>query len=161
MSIEFDEIDEIEEREGGKGLRRKLEETLTKLAKVNTEITTYRAEKIVREKGLNLVKAEELSGIPEGELVTRAEKLQTERLAERKQIAREMLEKRGLSGDELESELDSFLEPAGVAVTDAFEGVNDVGRIQGDFSPTIDPGKLHGVAAIEYALEKAGKSKNF
>lgn len=160
MPIEFDEIDEIEEKQGGKGLRRKLEETLTKLATVNQEVATYRAEKMVREQGLTLVKADELVGVPEGEMKARAEALQKERQAQRTQIAREMLEARGLSGDELEAELESFLAPS-AGPTDAFESVNDAAKIQGDYSPTIDPGKLHGVAAIEFALEKAGKSKNF
>lgn len=154
MSSDFD-LDELEEKEGGSGLRRKLEETLAQNRKLTAEYASLAAKELIRENGWSLVKPEDLAGVSPEELATKAEELQVERLEQRRSVARDMLAQRGLEGRELEAAVDEFLAPPEKkpAQDSGWDDVIRIGR-GGAPVPATDESKLHGRQAIAHALTK-------
>lgn len=164
MSSDFkDELDELETKEGGKGLRRKLEATLAENRKLNEKYITLAASELISENGWTLVKPEDLTGIGPDGLEERAKELHMERLEQRKEVYRDLLIQQGVEGDELEKAVEGYT-PSGTPAPvreepsdSLWEDVQDIGRIGGTPPPVTDESKLHGINAIAHALAKQGQ----
>ena len=148
----FDEFDE-DVGESGSSLRRKLEETLTRERQLTTELSGLKAKELITENGYGLVKVEDLIGVALGEMDTKAEELQQERAGQQVDLARDMLAKRGLQGDELDRAVEDFLAP-GSAPGDAAARTRAKERsaVGGSAAPLRDASSLMGLDAIEHAL---------
>ena len=159
MALDFD-IDDVEKREGGKGLRRKLEEALKENRELRSVATAAKAQEVIGANGLNLVTADDLQGVALDELEAKAAELQEQKVAERRQVVAGILSGKGLEGDELDAAIDEFIggsEPA----SDESRFANVHESALGDQKParTVDPSKLHGTAAIEYALQQQERKR--
>lgn len=157
MPIDFNaNLDEIEAREGGTGLRKFAEAAQADWRKTQTELVTLKAGKLIQDHGYRLVVAEDLVGVPVDELETKAEALEAEKLDAQKVLARDMLARKGLVGDDLDRAVDDLLQPP-PDDDRARERVAAAARAGGVPTPLVDGAKLHGVEAIRHGL--AAKSK--
>ena len=147
------DLDEIEAREGGSGLRKFAETVQAEARSDRDELATLRAEKVIQEHGYHLISAEDLAGVPKKDLAAKAEALEGTKLESQRDLARDMLARKGLSGDELDRAVDEFLAPSPDddkarlrAATAAKSG--------GVPTPLVDTDKLHGIEAIRHGLSK-------
>ena len=154
----FDDEDDVEE--SGSTLRRKLEEALDRNRELTTELTGLKAKSLIEEHGHSLVKPGDLESVDLSEMADVAERLQSERSDQQADLARDMLARTGLDGDELDKAVDDFLSPEGPSRGSAAHGrAREVAAIGGNAAPLVNPDALHGLDAIQFALEqkKAGR----
>ncbi len=144
--------DDVEE--SGSTLRRKLEETLDKNRELTDELTGLRAKSLIEEHGHHLVKPDDLSGVELSEMADKAEALQQERTAQQADLARDMLARQGLAGEELDKAVADFLNPASGQTTAAHSRAREVAAIGGDPTPLVNPDALHGLDAIQFGLQQ-------
>ena len=141
----------------GGALRQKLEETLDQNKSLSSELSGLKAQAVIQQHGLSLVEPTDLDGVDIGQLEQRALEIQEDRRGQQEKLARDLLAKRGLEGDELDRQVEDFLGPApdsgSHADADAFNRARQVGAMSGQPTPAINPEKLTGVQAIEWALE--------
>lgn len=154
MPITFtdDELAQVERSEGGKGLRRILEEALADNRKAWETASTLQAQMVVASNGLSLVKPEELTGVPVEEIEQKARELHGQRQAEQENLARDLLARKGLEGDDLERALKDLLNPAGAESSDAARRAAAARSVAGASVPARESEGLHGVAAIAAGL---------
>tara|TARA_R100000315_G_C5219618_1_gene131795 strand:- start:814 stop:1266 length:453 start_codon:yes stop_codon:yes gene_type:complete len=141
----------------GGALRQKLEETLDQNKSLSSELSGLKAQAVIQQHGLSLVEPTDLDGVDIGQLEQRALEIQEDRRGQQEKLARDLLAKRGFEGDELDRQVEDFLGPApdsgSHADADAFNRARQVGAMSGQPTPAINPEKLTGVQAIEWALE--------
>jgi len=141
----------------GGALRQKLEETLDQNKSLSSELSGLKAQAVIQQHGLSLVEPTDLDGVDIGQLEQRAQEIQEDRRGQQEKLARDLLAKRGYEGDELDRQVEDFLGPApdsgSHADADAFNRARQVGAMSGQPTPAINPEKLTGVQAIEWALE--------
>ena len=140
----------------GGALRQKLEETLDQNKSLSSELSGLKAQAVIQQHGLSLVEPTDLDGVDIGQLEQRAQEIQEDRRGQQEKLARDLLAKRGYEGDELDRQVEDFLGPApdsgSHADADAFNRARQVGAMSGQPTPAINPEKLTGVQAIEWAL---------
>ena len=154
MPIDFDaDLDEIEAREGGTGLRKWAEAVQKETRSTMSELATLKAAKVIQEHGYHLITAEDLTGVPVADLEAKAEALEGEKLESQRELARDMLTRKGLTGDELDRAVDEFLVPAADDAK-ARERAAQAARTGGVPTPLVNPTELHGVDAIRHGLSK-------
>lgn len=156
MPYNFEAEIEEAEKEGGSGLRRKLEETLRKNREYANELSALRAQSLIGSEGFDLVKPEDLQGVvdPE-EMRAKAKQLQEERAAEQESLLRATLARKGLEGEALDQAVADLLGVGESQTQDgAFGRVNETLKAGGAAAPIVNPQELHGVAAIEHGLEQ-------
>lgn len=160
MALDFD-IDEVEKREGGKGLRRKLEEALKENRQLRGVAVSAEAAKVIGEKKLSLVKAEDLSGVELDQLEAKAVELQEQRIAERTEVIKGVFASKGLDGEDLDTAVEDFLGGSGEAAQEdsPWSAVHEASAADGKPAPAVDPSKLHGVQAIEFALAQQERKR--
>ncbi len=147
----YDHDDDVEE--SGSSLRRKLEETLNENRALATELSGLKAKELIAEQGLGLVKPDDLVGVDLSEMADRASQLQQERATQQADLARDMLARRGLEGDELDQAVTDFLTPPEAPRdTAAHSRAREVAAIGGSAAPIRDTSNLMGLDAIEHAL---------
>lgn len=153
MPVNFDaDLDEIEAREGGKGLRKWAETVQAETRQTMSELATLKADKVIQEHGYSLVTAEDLAGTSLSELEAKAEAVEAEKLEAQKVLAKDMFARKGLEGEELDVAVEDFLKPAPTD-TEARERVAEAARAGGIPTPLVDVTKLHGVEAIRHGLK--------
>src|SRR5210317_1720505 len=106
------QIDDIEKREGGRGLRVLLEDALAAEKKALQEVASLKGQQVIQDRGLSLVEPSDLAGVPVDEIEERAAQIQEEKLEAQRDLARTMFAKRGLEGADLDAAVQDFLEPA-------------------------------------------------
>lgn len=128
-----------EGNEDAKGLRTKLEETIGQNKVLTQQVSALTAEKLISEKGFDLVPAEELAAGGLEDMEQRASQLQAEKEAQRRDMVRSVFAQRGLEGQDLEVEIDKFLSGSsdtsgGVSATDqaAMESIRKTGSVAGE-----------------------------
>lgn len=154
MSV-YDDDDDVDE--SGSTLRRRLEETLDRNKALTTELTGLKAKSLIEEHGHRLVKPEDLDGVEPDQMADRAQALQEERQTQQVDLARDMLAQRGLAGDELEAAVADFLSPSSGQDTAAFGRVKETSAVGGNAARLVNPDALHGLDAIEFALQQRSK----
>lgn len=161
MAVQADEFDdndgELEEMDA-KGLRGLLQRSERERRKLQDQVVAHEADRLIRDKGLDLVKPEDLKGVKPEELEAKAQALQDDRLRTAREVVRSRFERQGLAGDDLESALDDFFggqAPQSQSEIDT-ETSAALGRARrlpvGAPAPRIDTEKLQGMDAIEAAL---------
>ncbi len=152
----FDDEEDISTMSGGT-LRHKLEETLEQNRSLTSELSGLKAQEVIQQHGLSLVEPTDLVGVDIGQLEERAREIHEDRRGMQEKLARDLLAKRGFEGDELDRQVEDFLGPASDsgshADAEAFDRAHKVGVMSGQPTPVINPEKLTGVQAIEWALE--------
>lgn len=160
MAVEFNE-DENGQETGGQ-LRQKLEAALSTNRKIEDELQAFRAKELLSEKGLDLVKPEDLKGVDPSNLESRASEIQTERRALQENLLRQALAKQGLEGEALDELVGELV---GQKTTNT-EDAETVGRMRqvggiGEVLPRVDPSKVQGYDAIRAGIEaNARKTKS-
>lgn len=149
------ELDESFEEESGSTLRQKLESTLKENQELTSELSGLKAKELISEQGYGLVKPEDLTGVSLSEMAEKAEVLQGERQAMQADLAKDMLAKRGLEGDELERAVNDFLTPESQD-TAAHSRAREVAAVGGNSTPANNTQNLMGLDAIDAALRGAG-----
>jgi hypothetical protein len=156
MPLELDvDLDEIEAKDGGKGLRKWAETVQAEMRKVSAENVTLKAGQVIQEHGYSRITADDLAGTPLDELEAKAERLEAEKLEAEKELARGMLARQGLEGDDLEQALAEFIQQDAEAVSR--ERVAAATRAGGTVAPLVNTEQLHGVEAIRHGLSKTTK----
>lgn len=160
MPFDFDvDIDELAEKEGGKGLRQKLEAALQEGRRLQGVATSAEATRVIGEKGYDLVSADDLKGVALDEIEVKAAELQEQKSAARADVVKSILAGKGLAGDELDQAVEEFLGSPAPDEQGGFGNVIEAARADGKPAPAVDPTKLHGTAAIEYGLAQQAKRK--
>ncbi len=149
------ELDESFEEESGSTLRQKLESTLKENQELTSELSGLKAKELISEQGYGLVKPEDLTGVSLSEMAEKAEALQGERQAMQADLAKDMLAKRGLEGDELERAVNDFLAPE-AQDTAAHSRAREVAAVGGVSTPANNTQNLMGLDAIDAALRGTG-----
>jgi hypothetical protein len=161
--FEFDqELDELERTQGGRGLRHKLEETLSEVSGLKGELATYKAAELLKGEGLSLVKPEDLAGVTDPkQMKAKAEAIQKDRIEAQRILAKDLFAKQGLEGDELETAVETlFASPSGQSVDkDSFNRLTQTVKATGSPTPATNLNDLHGTDAIVYGLTH-GKGKS-
>jgi|SRR5690606_1569817 hypothetical protein len=150
----LEQLDKVEQTEGGKGLRRILEEALADKRAKEAELATLKTEKVLAN-GYSEVKPEDLAGVPVDQLEDRAKELHEQRLGQKREVARQLLAGQGLEGDALDQAVEKMLGGQPVQAAEPgnqFGALRQVTEAGGSPTPVVDPNQLHGVAAIEAAL---------
>lgn len=157
MAYDDDDLDTELDQEDAKGLRGRLERAERENRKLKEQITVQTAQRLLADKGFDLVKPEELKGIDLKDLESKAEALQNERLDNARSVVRSRFMRQGLEGEDLEAAVDDFFgAPAPVTQEDRdFEEASAVARARqlpaGTSAPRI-PADVHGFDAITAAL---------
>ena len=155
MSIYAD--DDGQEQESGSSLRQKLETTLQENKELTSRLSGYEAGAVISDNGYDLVKPEDLENVKPSEMADRAKELHEERQTQQVELARQMLSRKGFEGEELDREVEAFLDvPAGRDVA-AHARVKETSSVGGSTAPVKDPRSLFGVDSIEAALSKQTK----
>ena len=155
MSIYAD--DDGQEQESGSSLRQKLEDTLKENKELTSRLSSYEAGAVISDNGYDLVKPEDLENVKPSEMADRAKELHEERQAQQVELARQMLSRKGYEGEELDREVEAFLDvPAGRDVA-AHARVKEASQVGGTTAPVKDPRSLFGLDSIEAALAKQAK----
>ena len=149
------ELDESFEEESGSTLRQKLESTLKENQELTSELSGLKAKELISEQGYGLVKPDDLTGVSLSEMAEKAEALQGERQAMQADLAKDMLAKRGLEGDELERAVNDFLAPE-AQDTAAHSRAREVAAVGGVSTPANNTQNLMGLDAIDAALRGNG-----
>lgn len=149
------ELDESFEEESGSTLRQKLESTLKENQELTSELSGLKAKELISEQGYGLVKPDDLTGVSLSEMAEKAEALQGERQAMQADLAKDMLAKRGLEGDELERAVNDFLAPE-AQDTAAHSRAREVAAVGGISTPANNTQNLMGLDAIDAALRGTG-----
>ena len=152
--------DELDGLTGGE-FRQKLEDALEENRKLKGLVSTYAAEKTIRDEGLDLVKVEDLSDVPAEDIITKAKELQEQRFAERRSTVIDVLRKTGVPETDVEAQAEAMLKgelQVGAqdqpADADAWSRV--LGASQGGTPvPAVNQSELHGSDAIAYGLAQA------
>jgi len=149
--------DETLENLDGGTLRRKLEEALEKNRQLEGLVTGYAAENTIRSEGFDLVKAEDLTGVPPDEIASKAKELQEQRYAERRSTVIDVLRGTGVAEGDLETQADAMLQGqlqvGASAEVDTQAWSNALSMSQGGAPvPIVNQAELHGSDAIAYAL---------
>lgn len=152
MSVQFED-----EQESGSSLRQKLEAALAENKALKAKQAELVAKDVIRDKGLSLVKPEDLADVAPEEIEAKAAELQKAKEAEMRSTIRTVLAQKGVAEDDLDEAVDDFL--SGGSETDEFEDVNEAIRIAGEPAPKIDPGKLDSFGKLQYALAPKGRRK--
>ena len=156
MSIYADD-DGQEVEESGSSLRQKLESTLQENKELTTKLSGYEAGAVINSNGYDLVKLEDLENVKPSEMADTAKALHEERQVQQVELARQMLSRKGFEGEELDREVEAFLDvPAGRDVA-AHARVKETSSVGGSTAPIKDPRSLFGLDSIEAALEKSAK----
>lgn len=140
MPLSIEEIDEIEKSQGGSGLRRKLEETIGENRQLAEKNRLYEATQVIGEKGLTLVKPEDLVGADD--VVAKAEELQAVRQAERQAVIRDVLAQRGLEGEELDTAVAEWTSPQEGATAKVDNGIAELTGLKGQRPAAVRPETL-------------------
>jgi len=155
MSIYAD--DDGQEQESGSSLRQKLETTLQENKELTSRLSGYEAGAVISDNGYDLVKPEDLENVKPSEMADRAKELHEERQTQQVELARQMLSRKGFEGEELDREVEAFLDvPAGRDVA-AHARVKETSSVGGSTAPVKDPRSLFGLDSIEAALSKQTK----
>ena len=155
MSIYAD--DDGQEQESGSSLRQKLETTLQENKELTSRLSGYEAGAVISDNGYDLVKPEDLENVKPSEMADRAKELHEERQTQQVELARQMLSRKGFEGEELDREVEAFLDvPAGRDVA-AHARVKETSSVGGSTAPVKDPRSLFGLDSIEAALAKQTK----
>lgn len=153
MDFDGDDMDDVEE--SGSHLRQKLESTLKENKELTSELSGLKAKELITEQGYGLVKPEDLQGVNLSEMAERAEALQGERKVMQADLAKDMLAKRGLEGEELERAVNDFLAPESQD-TAAHSRAREVASVGGIATPSRNTDNLIGLDAIDAALRGTG-----
>ena len=143
-------------------LRSKLEQALKRNRELEADVAAFNASRVISDKGFSLVKPEDLAGVPVAELEAKAAAIQAQRQDEQRGLLKDVLQKRGYEGDDLESALTALLGdskpesqttvPPGVDVARSVAGVESVAP-PGE-KPASD---LHDLDALTAYFEKQSK----
>jgi len=148
----YDDDDEESQQESGSELRKKLEQALKGNVALTEQLAQFQAEKLVQEKGLTLVKPDDLKGVELGKLEERATALQAERQQLQADLLRDAFARQGYEGDALERMVGSTESPAAALAT-----ARSMGRLDGTPVPAVDPSNLDPIGKMEYALSRRPK----
>ena len=155
MSIYAD--DDGQEQESGSSLRQKLEDTLKENKELTSRLSSYEAGAVISDNGYDLVKPEDLENVKPSEMADRAKELHEERQVQQVELARQMLSRKGYEGEELDREVEAFLDvPAGRDVA-AHARVKEASQVGGTTAPVKDSRSLFGLDSIEAGLAKKAK----
>jgi hypothetical protein len=94
-----------------KGLRKKLEDTLGQLKEVTGQLQSERATRVIQEKGLTLVKPEDLKGVSLEELDKKAEEIQAERNNQKLEVLKDVFRLQGVAEEDLDAKASALLAP--------------------------------------------------
>lgn len=163
MADEFDDLEELEPS----ALRKKLEAAIKTNKTLTEENSKFKAKDVIEAKGFTLVKPEDLAGVALDKIEEHAEKLHTERKQVQADLAKDIFERQGLEGEELDQAVETFMagkvpeqSSPGDDAARRFEGVRALDRENATPVSQDDASKLHGKDAIAHGLAaKAKKSK--
>lgn len=161
MAIEVDSGSEEHEEESGSSLRSRLEATLAVNRKLEDRVRASEAKAVIAEKGLSLVKPEDLEGVDLDKLEERATQIHNERHTQQSELLRKALESRGFEGDQVE---DMVREALGQAYSEtpeakAVERARTLGTVDSQPVPLVDDQNMHGQDAIRAHFEKQERRK--
>lgn len=116
--------DLTDDAESGGTLRRKLEEALSLNKELTAQVASFKATQVISDQGFDLVKPEDLQGVPLEEVEARAQALQEERVG----VAQRFLSERlGVAADQVEGLLAG--DPAG---REAFDRIRQTTAVTGE-----------------------------
>ena len=161
-----EQLDAVEKEKGGKGLRAILEEVLAENRTLNADALTGKAQNVIAEHGYALVKAEDLEGVAEGELETKAQAIQEQREAERSAMREEVYRAKGLEGSDLESAVKADMDALLGNDTQeriAYRNVNEAATVAGRPVVQDDPNAeaIDDLSAGLVQAEKSRKARRF
>jgi len=153
---------ELDNLSGGE-LRKKLEDALQENGELKGLVSTYAATETIRSEGFNLVKAEDLVGVPPGEIAAKAKEIQESRFADRRSTVIDVLRNTGVPESDLETQADAMLQGQAQVGTAPVATEQDsaawgraLGMSQGGQpSPMVNQADLHGSDAIAYGLQQS------
>lgn len=137
-----------------KDLRERLEETLRQNRELTEKLAVHEVKGVLEGKGFDLVKPEDLKGVPLQEVEAKAEAIQKDRLELQKQLTVDALTKLGVDPAEIEK-LTAQQEQRDPEHEDgeSLRRVRGLGRLGGEPAHGVDTTKLHGVSAIRAGLK--------
>ena len=138
----------------GRGLRSKLEEALGQNRQMSERLAELEAREVLQANGFDLVKPEDLKGIPAAEVKTRAEKIQQERVQLQDELLRKALERQGYKGEELEDAMQDLARNRAQSKggSEVLARARSLGE-GGEMITDVNPEKVHGYDAIRAGLE--------
>lgn len=140
-------------------LRAKLEEALREKNQLAEENHSFKVGALLQEKNFDLVKAEDLKGVPLGEAEAKATAIQQERVNLQQELVSQFLKKSGVD----ETQIKEFVEGlhrSNESVSEAAQATDrarQLGRMDATPLPpmgTIDQSQVHGLDAIRAGLAK-------
>jgi len=149
MPDEFD--DDESENESGSSLRKKLERALKENRTLKGDVASLRAEKLISEKGLSLIKPEDLQGVDPEELEEKALALHKEREDSQLDGIRTVFRRKGLDGDDLERAVNEFV-GVGEERDEALGRVRSTSSLTGTPVKLVNPENLHGEDLLLHAF---------
>lgn len=165
MPIEFstdeqEALAEVDEQTGGK-LRQKLEQTIADNKALTERLSVHDAREFLADKGMTLVKPEDLKGIAPDQFEAHATKVQEDRRTMQEDLLREALGRQGLDGEELDEALANMVAKQAPQTEDAeaTQRARLVGSVAGTPVPRIDPSKVVGFDAIKAGIEAQARKR--
>lgn len=160
MPASTDDLDDLDDDGGdssGKGLRAQLEAALKRNRNLEAKVRKTELSELLTTKGFDLVKADDLAGVEDSELETRAKKIQDERIELQAELLRKALGSTGLEGDDLEALVTQTIASRKPEVADTVGRVKNLSGVPGTPASLIDSDQLHGRSAIEFGLANPTK----
>lgn len=145
----------------GKGLRAKLEQEIAERRKAEGELRTYKVKDFLAEKGLTLVKPEDLGDVALDKVEERALAIQAERQQLKESLVRDIFSSQGIDGDDLEAAVKEFIGQRSAESEEA-EATQRVRSLQSKDSkptPLVNPENVHGYDAIRAAEEQTAREQ--
>lgn len=118
--------------ESGGALRKQLEKALAANKELSKRVAAQEAKTLIESKGYKYVKPEALADVDLDEMADKAEALEKSGLETSKVLLRQVLTNQGVSADDLDSEVDRFLNPQ-ESHAQTSSRVAEVGRTQGSY----------------------------
>lgn len=144
--------------ETGGSLRAKYETALEENKQMVNELRTFKAEKVITEKGFKHVTAADLEGVGLDELATKAAAVEADKVKQQETVLREVLQRQGLDGKKLDDEVSKLLNPQ-ESHADTSTRLAGLSRIQGDHPNAHDDEGLQGRDSIRAYFAKQSTSR--
>ncbi len=135
----------------GSVLRQKLEQALKENRTLKGDVASLRAERLISEKGLSLIKPEDLQGVDPDELEVKALALHKEREDQQLDGIRTVFRRKGLDGDDLEKAVADFVGPE-AEHDEALGRIRSTSSLAGAPVKLVNPENLHGEDLLKFAF---------
>jgi hypothetical protein len=157
----MDEFDTDGGDESGGSLRQRLEEVVGKLKERDAELLTFKAEKLIQEKGFKHVTPGDLVGVSLKELEKKAAEIEEQNAGREEALLRKILSGKGLADDQLDSIVAGLLDDEKAQDKQASSAITSVIRSGGlPIADRVNDKELSGLDLIAAGLEsKAKKAK--